>query len=754
MQARDAAPEGNGSVREEATSQNQELPGEESGKSTKEQGTSDAASASGGSNGPTVMLQNGGEGDELDDITMFSTRRPKDLMAGLSSGLKNASKGVMSGVAAAVSLPVLGAREGGVAGFGKGLMAGAVAGLALPVAGVATGVYQIGRGVFNTPEAIMEARDGKEWDSKKREWYTYSLQEESGRILNQTEEEYVKEHSGKGDSAGEKAPNGESAEPVQAKRSVKDTTYYDLLGVETNATPGQIKKGYYVKARKLHPDKNPDDENAHSRFQEVGAAYQVLSDPVLRERYDKHGKDGVEDVPVMDSSAFFMMIFGSDKFEFYVGELRLAMMMSKGMEGGLDDEGALQALFENDPAIEFRQKQREVQCAVNLAKVLQTYADAPDSDKFITEVEKEATELSASEFGGTLLSVIGYVYIEQAEKMLGFKHSVGAGIGLTELKRRGHVIGNNYRVARSVYKTYKIAKKYENKKTKEVKGVANVDGEKPSQGTPETSTGPSSAADVSHVNVGETTSTKASTSSPADAPSAEASGVPTPVQDTKPEASKKGTANNADAAEEKKDAPGPAKTAHEEMEEDVEDDEMTDEGVASFLGMIETLWNISVIDVESTLRKVCRKLYKDSSVSAETRLARAKALEIMGKKFKEKGLSAEEGLGAFSKKMMDDMNLARETAQNQKMYAEAEMKAAMEAKERAEAQAREEAEALEKAQVEAAIKASLATTKFTKEELEAMKPSELRAIALARELRVDDLFEKSEFVERILSTIS
>lgn len=76
---------------------------------------------------------------------------------------------------------------------------------------------------------------------------------------------------------------------------VVDTTYYDLLNIETSATSLEIKKAYRKAAIKLHPDKNPNDPDAAAKFQEVGEAYQVLSDETLRAKYDKYGKQ--ESIP-------------------------------------------------------------------------------------------------------------------------------------------------------------------------------------------------------------------------------------------------------------------------------------------------------------------------------------------------------------------------------------------------------------------------------------------------------------------------
>jgi len=68
--------------------------------------------------------------------------------------------------------------------------------------------------------------------------------------------------------------------------------YYEVLGVEKDATTDHIKKAYRKLAVKYHPDRNPDDKNAEEMFKKVAEAYEVLSDPQRRQSYDQFGFDG------------------------------------------------------------------------------------------------------------------------------------------------------------------------------------------------------------------------------------------------------------------------------------------------------------------------------------------------------------------------------------------------------------------------------------------------------------------------------
>ena len=213
--------------------------------------------------------------------------------------MKNVGLGVVGGAGAFVVAPVMGARERGARGFAEGAglrgvafeiacslrgrpdptvayLIGVGTGLAglvaLPILGVACGVGEFARGVAATPAAVEASASGKEWDEDQKRWAFYDLEAEK-RILDADPDVLFEDARRRIREENERFGSKRPAEAKASCKEVEDTAFYDLLDVKPDATESQIKKAYYKKALKLHPDKNPGDAAAAERFQKVGEAY-------------------------------------------------------------------------------------------------------------------------------------------------------------------------------------------------------------------------------------------------------------------------------------------------------------------------------------------------------------------------------------------------------------------------------------------------------------------------------------------------
>ncbi|GMP44293.1 hypothetical protein CsSME_00013293 [Camellia sinensis var. sinensis] len=170
---------------------------------------------------------------------------------------------------------------------------------------------------------------------------------------------------------------------------VKETEYYDVLGISPTATEAEIKKAYYIKARQVHPDKNPNDPLAAQNFQVLGEAYQVLSDPAQRQAYDACGKSGISTDAIIDPAAIFAMLFGSELFEDYIGQLAMASMASLDIftEGEQFDAKKLQE------KMRVVQREREEKLAEILKGRLNLYVQGNKED-FVSHADAEMSRLS------------------------------------------------------------------------------------------------------------------------------------------------------------------------------------------------------------------------------------------------------------------------------------------------------------------------------------------------------------------------
>lgn len=212
---------------------------------------------------------------------------------------------------------------------------------------------------------------------------------------------------------------------------VKETELYEVLGVAPTASAAEIKKAYYTKARQVHPDRNPNDPEAAAKFQALGQAYQVLSDPAKREQYDSYGKASMQEGQMLDATMVFGMVFGSDAFEEYIGQLQLAML------AGISTEPNQQQVRQKLQAM---QVEREHKLQANLIARIEPYCHG-DKDAFVHSASQEAQRLAKAASGKTFLHTIGYMYEHRAGLVLGWDPKfLGLPFASEWVRQQGHSV--------------------------------------------------------------------------------------------------------------------------------------------------------------------------------------------------------------------------------------------------------------------------------------------------------------------------
>lgn len=182
---------------------------------------------------------------------------------------------------------------------------------------------------------------------------------------------------------------------------VKDTIYYDLLGVDPAATEAELKKAYRKQAIKLHPDKNGNDPAAAAKFQELGEAYGVLQNKESRALYDEVGVEGLKSdanaaqAADIDPAEFFKMIFGGDSFNEWIGQLSMLDEISKTADIiGEPDAGAEANATPATPATPAGTESSDVVVSDPTATTTTTTTTpaSPDEKKRRAKVSKEQRE--------------------------------------------------------------------------------------------------------------------------------------------------------------------------------------------------------------------------------------------------------------------------------------------------------------------------------------------------------------------------
>lgn len=275
--------------------------------------------------------------------------------------------------------------------------------------------------------------------------------------------------------------NARKGRKIGTQEKPLETGYYDLLGVPIDASTDDIKKSYRRLAIKHHPDKNRDDPHAEERFKEIAIAYQTLSDPELRKKYNEFGpKESQPEGGFVDPEEIFGAMFGGERFAPIIGQISLAKDMKAALQEVEETEGeddkdvkrdakGKEILSEEEKARK-EEKERKVvaekaaaraervqKLVENLERKLSIFTESatgpydPDvTNSWRTICQLEAEDLKKESYGVELLQAIGFVYVSKAKHYLATNQTLfGVGGWFHNVQGKYHVFSETVSTLRS-----------------------------------------------------------------------------------------------------------------------------------------------------------------------------------------------------------------------------------------------------------------------------------------------------------------
>ena len=275
---------------------------------------------------------------------------------------------------------------------------------------------------------------GKRWDAVQQKWVIDNMEDEEKTLqgVPSDDDDILKV------AKGEEAETEEDSNPSAANsgsKTVKETKYYDVLGVVPDAPDAKIKRAYYLKARQWHPDKNKSEE-AKAKFQEIGEAYQVLGDEKLRAVYDKEGEAGLSgdrtDISAekLDPSLVFTFLFGNDSFDDIIGRLQL---VTQTLAAGNDPSGETESTITHKQMLEL-ERRRVLRLAIALRKRIEPFVNG-DQDGAKATWKAEGEKLVEVRYGEEIVNTVGKSYKLVATQVIGsWTEGMDAKVEAAEMK--------------------------------------------------------------------------------------------------------------------------------------------------------------------------------------------------------------------------------------------------------------------------------------------------------------------------------